>query len=175
MPEENDQPNEGEENTDVKSEELGDGGKKALDAERKARRDAEKAAKALQARLQELEDADKSEVEKLRGQVETLSKQAEAAQAKADRFEVAAAKGLSLAQARRLVGSTKEELEDDADAMRSELGLDKNEDESKDESKDEAKDEGGRPREDLRSGASNEDDSEPDPGKLADSILGSRF
>lgn len=151
--------------------ELGDGGRKALAAERKARRDAEKAAKALQVKLQEIEDADKSEVEKLRGQVEGLTKQAEAAQAKADRFEVAAAKGLSLAQARRLVGSTKEELEDDADAMRAELGLDKDDSDESDD-KNEEKDEAvGRPRERMRSGASNEEDEAPDAGKLADSIL----
>lgn len=44
--------------------ELGDGGKKALDAERKARAAAEKQAKQLETRLRELEDASKSESEK---------------------------------------------------------------------------------------------------------------
>lgn len=154
----------------AKPEELGDGGKRALEAERKARRAAEKRAQEAESKVKEAEDAEKTEVERLQGQVATLTKQAEAAQAKAERFEVAAAKGLSLAQARRLVGSTKEELEADADDMRSELGLDK-EDEGKD---DEGKDEGkGRPQENLRGGASNEDEAEPDAGKLADSILGS--
>jgi hypothetical protein len=109
----------------------------------------------------------------LRGQVETLMKQAEAAVAKADRFEVAAAKGLSLAQARRLVGSTKEELEEDADAMRAELGLDSDDDKN-DDKEQQDKGDGGRPKEKLRSGASNEDDEEPDPDKLADSILKSK-
>jgi hypothetical protein len=160
--------------TGATSGELGDAGKRALDAERKARRIAEKRAQDAEAKVKEAEDADKTEVERLTGQVATLTKQAEAAQAKADRFEIAAAKGLSLAQARRLVGSTKEELEQDADEMRAELGLDKSDDEkSDDEKKDE--DKGGRPSEKLKPGASNEADEEPDPGKLADSILGSSF
>lgn len=159
-----------EQETDAKSEGLGDGGKRALDAERKARRTAEKELKELRARVQEIEDGEKSEVEKLQAQVASLTKQADAAQAKADRFEVAAAKGLSLAQARRLVGATKDELEDDADAMRAELGLDK------EEEKDEEKPKGeGRPKENLRAGASNEEDEEPDAGKIADSLLSDRF
>lgn len=171
MAEEETQPTEGEEqDAGAKPEGLGDAGKKALEAERKARREAEKRLKVLEAKIQEAEDADKSEAERLQAQVATLTKQAEAAQAKVDRFEVAAAKGLTPAQARRLVGSTKEELEDDADAMRAELGLDKEDDDTGEE---QPKDDGGRPKEKLRSGASNEDDETPDPGKLADSILGS--
>lgn len=154
------------EETGAKSEELGDGGKKALDAERKSRRMAEKRMKELEAKVKEAEDADKTELERLQDKAAQAEKRAEAADAKATRFEIAAAKGLSLAQARRLVGSTKEDLEDDADAMRAELGLDK------EETSEEKKDDGGT-REDLRSGASNPEDQEPDPGKLADSILSS--
>ncbi len=166
----------GKDDTDATSEELGDGGKRALEAERKARRAAEARAKELEAKVKEAEDAEKTEVERLTGQVAELTKQAEAAQAKADRFEVAAAKGLTLAQARRLVGSNKDELEADADAMRDELGL---KDESDDDtSKDDKKDEEtglGRPRERMKPGASNEEDEQPDAGKLADSILSSGF
>lgn len=176
---ENEKPDENEDegkekDTDATSGELGDGGKRALDAERKARRAAEARAKELEAKVKEAEDAEKTEFEKLQGQVATLTKQAEDAQSKADRFEVAAAKGLTLAQARRLVGSTKEELEDDADSMRAELGLDKDESDD-DTSKDKENEENGigRPRERMRAGASNEDDEEADPAKLADSILGS--
>ena len=44
---------------------LGDAGKAALDAERKARRDAEKQLKAVNAELQGFRDANKSETEKL--------------------------------------------------------------------------------------------------------------
>jgi hypothetical protein len=164
----------GKDDTDAKSEELGDGGKRALESERRARRAAESRLKELESKVKESEDAEKTELERLQGQVADLTKKAEAAQATADRFEVAAAKGLSLAQARRLVGSTKEELEQDADEMRSELGLDKNESDD-DESKDkDGEDKGiGRPRERMKPGASNEEDEQPDPAKLADSILGS--
>lgn len=154
-------------------EELGDAGKRALAAERKARAAAEKALKEAQEKVKAAEDADKTELERLQGQVADLTKKAEAAQAKADRFEVAAAKGLSLAHARRLVGSTKEELEEDADSMRSELGLDKDDDKNE---KPEAKDEGrGKPQERLTPGASNDEDQEPDAGKLAESILSNSF
>lgn len=156
---------------DAKSGELGEAGKRALDNERRARRAAEKRLGELEAKVKEAEDAEKTEVEKLTGQVAELTKRAEASEAKATRFEVAAAKGLSLAQARRLVGSTKEELESDADEMRAELGL--KDEETKDEGEEApAEEQGiGRPKEDLRPGASNEGEEQPDPGKLADSIL----
>lgn len=168
---------EGENETGTKSEELGDGGKRALDAERRARRTAESRLKELEGKVKEAEDAEKTELERLQGQVAEFKKRAEDSESKAIRFEVAAAKGLSLAQARRLVGSTKEELETDADEMRAELGLDKEAPEG-DESKGKEKNEDkgtGRPREQLRSGASNEEDEQPDPGKLADSLLASSF
>jgi hypothetical protein len=106
-----------------------------------------------------------------------VTKQAEAATAKADRFEIAAAKGLTPAQARRLVGATKEELEADADAMAEELGLKKDEgkkdeDDRQDEELPQDERPLGRPKEELRSGASNPEDEEtPDASKLADSIL----
>lgn len=167
-----------EQETDATSEELGDAGKRALNQERSARRKAEKELGELRSRLQSIEDEGKSEVEKLRGQVAQLTKDAEAATARADRFEVAAEKGLTPAQARRLVGSTREELEADADAMRSELGLDKSKDDENETEETPAEEEGattalGRPKEDLHAGASNEGDAEPDAAKLADSILSS--
>lgn len=165
-----------EKDTGAKSEELGEAGKRALEAERKARRAAEKRAQELEAKVKEAEDAEKTELEKLQGQVADLTKRAEASEAKATRFEVAAEKGLSLAQARRLVGSTKEELEADADAMRAELGLkDDGKDEETETSEETPADEQpiGRPKEDLRGGASNADDETVDTSKLADSILSS--
>jgi len=93
---------------------LGDAGKKALDEERRKRRDAEKALSEMKAQLTELQDRDKSEVDKLREQVDAMSKDREAAVQRAMRLEVATAKGLTPAQAKRLVGSTVEELEADA-------------------------------------------------------------
>lgn len=150
---------------------MGDAGKRALEAERKARAAAEKRAKEAEARIQAVEEADKSEVEKLQARVADLTKTTEAAMARADRFEVAAAKGLSLAQARRLVGDTKEELEADADELRADLGLTEGA-----QKKDESGKPGGRPKENLRSGASNDDEEAPvDAKKLAGDILGSAW
>ena len=163
--------------TATKSEELGAAGKRALEAERKRARQAEKELKAIREQLKEREDADKSELERLQERAAQEEKRAEDAEAKVIRSEVAAAKGLSAAQAKRLVGSTREELEADADEMRTELGLNKD-DEKKDDEKDESTDEsvfGRKPEEKLRAGASNEEDEGPDAAKLADSILDSRF
>lgn len=172
MPEDEKNEEETEETTAAKSEdELGDGGKKALDAERKARRNAEKELKELRSKVQEIEDKDKSENERLQSQVAELTKRAEAAEATVDRFEVAAAKGLTPAQARRLVGSTKEELEADADEMRAELGLDKEEEKSEEEESTNEEQGLGLPKEDLKEGASNAGDAQPDASKLADDIL----
>lgn len=93
------------------------GAKKALDAERKARREAEKQLREMSARLKEIEDKDKSETDRLREQVEQLKSEAQQNAAKALRAEIAAEKGLTAAQAKRLVGSSREELEADADEI----------------------------------------------------------
>lgn len=100
-----------------KPEPLGDAGKKALDEERKARREAEKALREVQEQLQALTDKDKSEVEKLRDEVANLTKERDTDRLKVLRSDVAMAKGLTAAQAKRLVGSTLEELEADADEI----------------------------------------------------------
>ncbi|WP_432034586.1 hypothetical protein [Streptomyces antibioticus] len=111
---------------------LGDAGKKALDEERAARREAEKARRDLEARLkdleplaakaQELEDAKKTEAEKLNEKLTAAEKRAAEAESKAMRLEVAAAKGLTEAQAKRLVGATRAELEADADELLASFG-----------------------------------------------------
>jgi hypothetical protein len=178
MAEENQTP-EGDDGAKPEDNGLGDAGKKALDAERSARRKAEKEATDLKTRLQSLEDEGKSEVDKLRSQVATLTKDAEAATAKSVRMEVAAAKGLTLAQARRLVGTTKDELEADADELVADLGLKKGEgkDDTPIEDTTEGKPAGGTgtPKEDLKSGAANADDETVDPAKLAATILSRPF
>lgn len=94
--------------------ELGDAGKKALDAERREKRAAEKRAAELEARLKEFEDRDKTEIERLSERAEAAEKAAAALELRAVRLEVAAEQGLSPAQAKRLVGETREELEADA-------------------------------------------------------------
>lgn len=111
---------------------LGDAGKRALDQEREARKAAEKSRKELEARLKELEplaakakqleDAKKSEAEKLTEKLTAAEKRAIEAETKALRMEVATAKGLTPAQAKRLVGSTQAELEADADDLLSTFG-----------------------------------------------------
>lgn len=93
---------------------LGDAGKKALEAERKARRDADKLVADLQKKVKEFEDAGKTEIERAQNALAEAEKKAEAAEQRALRMEVAAAKGLTAAQAKRLVGTTQEELEADA-------------------------------------------------------------
>lgn len=93
------------------------GAKKALEAERKARREAEKAKTALEKRLQEIEDRDKTESEKVADALKASEARAEKAEADLLRLTVASDKGLTPAQAKRLVGATKEELEADADEI----------------------------------------------------------
>lgn len=102
------------------------------------------------AKLKELEDAGKTEAERLQAKAEENEKKAAAAEARALRLEIAAAKGLTPAQAKRLVGTTKEELEADADELLSTFmpadtagGSDKDE---------EAETTTGRPREALKGG-----------------------
>ncbi len=92
---------------------LGEAGKKALEEERKARKAADAELAKYRKAEQERADADKSEAEK-RAAAEERANQAEL---RATRLEVAAEKGLTPAQAKRLVGSTKEELLADADQI----------------------------------------------------------
>lgn len=96
-----------------KDEPLKDPGKKALDEERAARRAAEKELAKYRKAEQDKADAEKGEAEK-RAAAEA---RAEAADLRALRVEVAYEKGLTPAQAKRLVGSTREELEKDADEI----------------------------------------------------------
>jgi cell division septum initiation protein DivIVA len=96
---------------------LGDAGKKALDAERREKRAAEKRAADLEARLKEFEDRDKTETTRAVERAEAAEKAAAAAEARALRLEVASEKGLTPAHAKRLVGETREELESDADEL----------------------------------------------------------
>ncbi|WP_432111372.1 hypothetical protein [Streptomyces sp. YPW6] len=104
---------------------LGDAGKKALAEERRARREAETRLKELEpiaAKAKQLEDAKKSEAEKLTEKLSAAETRAQAAEDRAMRLEVAAKKGLTQAQAKRLVGTTPEELEADADELLASFG-----------------------------------------------------
>lgn len=101
--------------------ELGEAGKKALNAERRRASQAEKQAKDLAARLKEIEDKDKSEVDKLREELEAAKRDAETARKDALRLKVGSAKGLPEKVAARLQGDTEEEMAADADSLLEEL------------------------------------------------------
>jgi|GEM_PF-6471957 len=68
-------------------------------------------------RLDEIEDANKSDLEKWTQKASEFEQRAQAAEAQLLRSQVAAAKGLTPAQAARLSGGNQEELEADADEL----------------------------------------------------------
>lgn len=68
--------------TDPKPADLGEGGKAAIDAERKARRDAEKRAKDAEAKLKAKEDAELTETERLKKRADDLEARADTATSK---------------------------------------------------------------------------------------------
>lgn len=71
----------------------------------------------VEQRLKEIEDRDKSEVDRLKDQLAEAQARAEKAETALARTEVAFEKGLTPAQAKRLTGATREELEADADDL----------------------------------------------------------
>jgi hypothetical protein len=71
----------------------------------------------LASKAKELEDAGRTELEKLTARAETAERERTESQARAVRLEVAFDKGLTPAQAKRLVGGTREELEADAEEI----------------------------------------------------------
>lgn len=89
---------------------LGEPGKKALDAERAARKAAEKAAADALARVKQFEDAQKSETERLTEQLEQFKAQAAKAEAETLRLRVAADTGLSADLHEFLTGGDEESL-----------------------------------------------------------------
>ena len=108
---------------------LGDAGKKALEAERKARRDAEARLKQLEQTLAERADAEKSELEKLTDKLGEAQTNATSAAQSLMRLEVALEKapdGMGISQvrklAKRLSGDTREALEADAEELFGEFG-----------------------------------------------------
>ena len=88
---------------------LGDPGKKALAAERKARRDAEKALADMQAKVKEFEQRDLSETERLNQQLAEAQATAATATAEALRLRIAAEVGLDPELHEFLDGITDEE------------------------------------------------------------------
>jgi hypothetical protein len=68
-------------------------------------------------RLKDIEDANKTELDKAKDGQSSAERRATEAESKLLRMEVAIEKGLSPAQAKRLVGGTRDELEADADEL----------------------------------------------------------
>ena len=103
--------------------------KSALQAEREAAKTARTELAAAQARLKELEDASKSEEQRQQEAQEQLktnhakvTTDLAAANTLLERYRVAAEKGLDLRAAERLKGSTREEIESDAEDLLTLLG-----------------------------------------------------
>jgi chromosome segregation ATPase len=71
----------------------------------------------LASKAKELEEAGRSDLEKLTARAEQAERQRGEVEAKALRLEVAFEKGLTPAQAKRLVGANREELEADAEEI----------------------------------------------------------
>ena len=73
-------------------------------------------------RLAQIEEANKTEAQKAADRLAAAEKAATEATSSLARLEVALAKGLTPSQAKRLVGSTREELEADADELLKDIG-----------------------------------------------------
>jgi hypothetical protein len=96
---------------------LGEAGKKALDAERRTAKAAARERDALAARLKEIEDKDKSETQRLVERAETAERKAADAELRALRVEVGAEYDLDPYWREHLVGATREELQANAKQM----------------------------------------------------------
>lgn len=128
------------------------------EGEAKANRDAAK-------RLKDIEDANKTEVQKLADEKAAAENAAKSTSGELMRLRVAMRKGLTEAQAKRLMGDTEEELEADADELLETFGAKKEPGSDKDAGKPT------RPKERLRSGAApDEEPEETDPRKLAAAV-----
>jgi hypothetical protein len=141
---------------------LGDPGKKALEQERKARRDAESRLAALEKQLKEIADKDKSESEKTAERLAAAERERDEARLRVMRLEVGGAKGLTPKQAARLVGSTVEELEADAAELLASFAPQGGEGAKPPPSR--------KPAENLTPGGADREDPEPDIDKVLEKI-----
>lgn len=130
----------------------------------------------LAAKAKELEDAGKSDLERLSAEAQTHQSRADKAEQELLRLRVAMRKGLTETQARRLVGSTEDELEEDADDLLASFRPAQPDPEPQVEQDPEPERDPNprrRPQERLRPGAVPDADPEPvemDPRKLAAAI-----
>ncbi len=111
-------PDETRESLDAQAPDLGDAGKKALAAERAAKRAAEKRAAELEARVKEFEDASKSEAEKAAARAEAAEKALAEMTQRALRLQVATETGLDSSLHEFLTGSDEESLRSQAEKLK---------------------------------------------------------
>lgn len=97
---------------------LGEPGKRALEAERKLRKDAEKAAAEAQALVKKFEDANKSELEKVTAKATEAAAELERIKAENLRMRVAAESGLPSDMFEFLTGTTEEQLSAQAEKLK---------------------------------------------------------
>lgn len=122
-------------------------------------------AKPLAEKAKELEDAGKTELQRITEELTQYRTRATQLEAENLRSQVAAAKGLTPAQAKRLAGTTEEELMADADELITTFGATS-----------ETRPPIGRPTENLRGGSNPEAvPEELDPTKLAAKVRRSFF
>lgn len=152
-------------------EQLGDSGKKAIDAMKRERDHAKRELSGLQKKLKEFTDKDKSEVQRLQESSEEAKTRAATAEQTYRKMQVAldyAPEGASLAHikmvAKRLSGDSDEELQADANEM---FGLFA----PKAADQPAKKQIPSKPKENLRGGGDpDEEPEETDPSKLAELI-----
>lgn len=125
----------------------------------KALNKANKEAEQARLRIKEFEDRDKSDQDRLAEKASELEGKLTTAEANAARFEIALEKGLTKNQAKRLVGSTRDELEADADELLADLGV----------TPDEAP--AHRSKERLKPGATPDAEPTKSPEELADAVV----
>lgn len=99
--------------------ELGEGGKKALDAERKRASEAEKLAKELKAQVDALNDSKLSETERLQKQLDALAADYQAAQVEAARNRVAAEEQIPAGLVGYLTGTDEASIRESAKVLKS--------------------------------------------------------
>lgn len=157
---------------------LGDPGKRALDAMKRERNTARKELNDLKAQLKKYQDKDKTETERLTEARDEAATRAAKAQESFQALSVAMDRAPAHATlkhvrmvAKRIRGETEDELEADADELFEMLAPAPKE---KDEPA--PRKVAGKPRERLRGGGDPEEEpEESDPRKLADMIRRSRF
>ena len=106
---------------DQTTEDLGEGGKKAIAAEREARKQAEKLNATLTARLKEIEDANLTELEKAQREAEESRTALAKLQRENDRNRVAIEKGVPSDLIEFITGDTAEDMAAKADILVSRL------------------------------------------------------